>query len=47
MVVFPRNGDAIGDYIDIYVERANSATLFGTQITEMFARSTKQIKQEG
>ena len=31
MVVFPKNGDAIGDYIDIRIERANSATLFGTK----------------
>jgi tRNA-2-methylthio-N6-dimethylallyladenosine synthase len=32
MVVFPKNGDAIGDYIGIRIERANSATLFGTAI---------------
>jgi tRNA-2-methylthio-N6-dimethylallyladenosine synthase len=31
MVVFPRNGDAIGDYIGIRIERVNSATLFGTK----------------
>jgi tRNA-2-methylthio-N6-dimethylallyladenosine synthase len=31
MVVFPKNGDAIGDYIGVRIERANSATLFGTQ----------------
>jgi tRNA-2-methylthio-N6-dimethylallyladenosine synthase len=31
MVVFPRNGDAVGDYIGVRIERANSATLFGTQ----------------
>ena len=31
MVVFPKNGDAVGDYIGIHIERANSATLFGTQ----------------
>ena len=31
MVIFPKNGDAIGDYIDIHIERVNSATLFGTQ----------------
>jgi tRNA-2-methylthio-N6-dimethylallyladenosine synthase len=31
MVVFPKNGDAIGDYIGIRIERANSATLFGTK----------------
>jgi tRNA-2-methylthio-N6-dimethylallyladenosine synthase len=29
MVVFPKNGDGIGDYIDIHIERVNSATLFG------------------
>ena len=32
MVVFPRNGDAIGNTIGIRIERANSATLFGTNI---------------
>jgi tRNA-2-methylthio-N6-dimethylallyladenosine synthase len=31
MVIFPKNGDAIGDYIGIRIERANSATLFGTK----------------
>jgi tRNA-2-methylthio-N6-dimethylallyladenosine synthase len=31
MVVFPRNGDVVGDYIGVRIERANSATLFGTQ----------------
>ena len=31
MVVFTKNGDAIGDYIGIRIERANSATLFGTK----------------
>ena len=29
MVIFPKNGDAIGDYLGIRIERANSATLFG------------------
>jgi hypothetical protein len=32
MVVFPKNGDAVGDFIGIRIERANSATLFGAQI---------------
>jgi tRNA-2-methylthio-N6-dimethylallyladenosine synthase len=31
MVVFPKNGDDIGDYIGIHIERVNSATLFGTK----------------
>jgi tRNA-2-methylthio-N6-dimethylallyladenosine synthase len=31
MVVFPKNGDVVGDYIGIRIERANSATLFGTK----------------
>jgi tRNA-2-methylthio-N6-dimethylallyladenosine synthase len=31
MVVFPKNGDDIGDYIGIQIERVNSATLFGTK----------------
>lgn len=32
MVVFPRNGYRAGDYIHVRVERANSATLFGTHV---------------
>lgn len=32
MVIFPKNGDAIGDYLGIHIERVNSATLFGTKI---------------
>jgi tRNA-2-methylthio-N6-dimethylallyladenosine synthase len=32
MVVFPKNGDAVGDYIGIHIERANSATLFGAKL---------------
>jgi tRNA-2-methylthio-N6-dimethylallyladenosine synthase len=31
MVVFPKNGDVVGDYIGVRIERANSATLFGTK----------------
>ena len=29
MVIFPKNGDIIGDFIDIRIEKVNSATLFG------------------
>ncbi|MGD1044029.1 MAG: tRNA (N6-isopentenyl adenosine(37)-C2)-methylthiotransferase MiaB [Bacteroidota bacterium] len=36
MVVFPKNGDAIGDYLGIRIERANSATLFGTKTGHSF-----------
>jgi tRNA-2-methylthio-N6-dimethylallyladenosine synthase len=32
-VVFPKNGHAVGDYISVNVERANSATLFGSHIS--------------
>jgi tRNA-2-methylthio-N6-dimethylallyladenosine synthase len=32
MVVFPRNGNKTGEYEHIQIERANSATLFGTQV---------------
>jgi tRNA-2-methylthio-N6-dimethylallyladenosine synthase len=31
MVIFPKNGNIAGDYINVRIERANSATLFGTQ----------------
>jgi tRNA-2-methylthio-N6-dimethylallyladenosine synthase len=33
-VVFPRNGESRGEYITVRIERANSATLFGTPIRE-------------
>jgi tRNA-2-methylthio-N6-dimethylallyladenosine synthase len=32
MVVMPRNGYVAGEYIDVRVERANSATLFGSHM---------------
>jgi tRNA-2-methylthio-N6-dimethylallyladenosine synthase len=32
MVVFPKNGYRVGDYIHVRVERANSATLFGVYL---------------
>ncbi len=28
-VVFPKSGERVGDYVDVRIERANSATLFG------------------
>jgi len=46
MVVFSKNGDAIGDYIDIKIERVNSATLFGTH-TKHNAKLSLPIVQEG
>ena len=33
MVVFPKNGSCIGEYVDISIHKANSATLFGTEIS--------------
>ena len=44
MVVFPKNGDAIGNYVDVRIERANSATLFGTQ-EHVFHQSPAAITQ--
>ncbi len=32
MVVMPKNGFAAGEYINVHIERANSATLFGSHI---------------
>jgi tRNA-2-methylthio-N6-dimethylallyladenosine synthase len=32
MVVFPRGGAEVGQYVDITIERANSATLFGRSV---------------
>lgn len=34
MVIFPRNGTTVGTYLDIQIERANSATLFGKPVKE-------------
>ena len=31
-VIFPRNGEYPGEYIDVLIRRANSATLFGTRV---------------
>jgi tRNA-2-methylthio-N6-dimethylallyladenosine synthase len=47
MVIFPKNGDAIGDTIDIRIERANSATLFGLQIGQQFRQIALLTGQEG
>lgn len=33
MVVFPKNGSGIGTYIQVTIHRANSATLFGNEIS--------------
>jgi len=33
MVVFPRNGSGVGSYIQVAIYRANSATLFGSEIS--------------
>jgi tRNA-2-methylthio-N6-dimethylallyladenosine synthase len=30
-VVFPRNGEIVGEYVDIRIDRVNSATLIGTR----------------
>lgn len=46
MVVFPKNGDAIGDYVGIRIERANSATLFGTQIEHEIGTQSSCIPKE-
>ena len=46
-VVFPKNGDVIGDYVRIRIERANSATLFGTKIEHVPHQVTVLESQEG
>lgn len=33
VVVFPRDGEVAGDYVDVIIERVNSATLFGRRVT--------------
>jgi tRNA-2-methylthio-N6-dimethylallyladenosine synthase len=47
MVVFPKNGDSIGDYIDIRIERVNSATLFGTKTGHQLPQFARLTTQEG
>jgi tRNA-2-methylthio-N6-dimethylallyladenosine synthase len=47
MVVFPKNGDIIGDYVRIRIERANSATLFGTKSEHTLPRLPMLESQEG
>jgi tRNA-2-methylthio-N6-dimethylallyladenosine synthase len=47
MVIFSKNGDAIGDYIDIYIERVNSATLFGAHSAYKLKQNVTHISQEG
>jgi len=32
VVVFPKSGERIGDYVDVVISGANSATLFGTRV---------------
>jgi tRNA-2-methylthio-N6-dimethylallyladenosine synthase len=45
MVIFPKNGDSVGDYIDVRIERVNSATLFGTK-EHVFHQSPAFITRE-
>jgi tRNA-2-methylthio-N6-dimethylallyladenosine synthase len=47
MVIFLKNGDAIGDYIRIRIERANSATLFGTKTGHQLPQFVMLTTQEG
>jgi tRNA-2-methylthio-N6-dimethylallyladenosine synthase len=32
VVVFPKSDEHVGDYVDVAIDRANSATLFGTRV---------------
>jgi tRNA-2-methylthio-N6-dimethylallyladenosine synthase len=47
MVVFPKNGDSVGDYIGIRIERANSATLFGSKTGHSPSKLAMLTTQEG
>jgi tRNA-2-methylthio-N6-dimethylallyladenosine synthase len=46
MVIFPKNGDTIGDYVNIRIERVNSATLFGTHVGHVFHHPFAPVTQE-
>ena len=46
MVIFPRNGNFPGEYINVHIERANAATLFGTQygfISKQVVPTTQEV----
>jgi tRNA-2-methylthio-N6-dimethylallyladenosine synthase len=45
MVIFPKNGNIEGDYVNVRIERANSATLFGKQ-EHVFHQSPVFITRE-
>ena len=42
MVVFPRNGSCIGEYVDVQIQKANSATLFGTEIAHREVKGKRE-----
>ncbi len=46
MVIIPRNGYAAGEYVNIRIERANSATLFGSHVESgKVFQSEKEVTQ--
>ena len=45
MVVFPRTQHSIGDYVNVSIERANSATLFGTAAASRNAQLSVRLAQ--
>jgi len=47
MVIFPKNGDLIGEYKNIHIERVNSATLFGANTLKILEQAHVNIPQEG
>jgi tRNA-2-methylthio-N6-dimethylallyladenosine synthase len=44
-VVFPRGDERAGDVIDVRIERANSATLFGIRITEPVRTASTDLRE--
>jgi tRNA-2-methylthio-N6-dimethylallyladenosine synthase len=43
-VVFPRNGEEPGEFADIRIERANSATLFGARIGDVIREDPHSLR---
>jgi tRNA-2-methylthio-N6-dimethylallyladenosine synthase len=45
-VVFPRTAENPGEYIDVLIQRTNSATLFGTRINVTAGRNGTHLAYE-
>jgi hypothetical protein len=44
-VVFPRGNEGPGDFLDVRIQRANSATLFGLRIGEPIRNISGEFRE--